>query len=100
MIVVTGQVKFGAGEVARFRAVLERNVTSSLSEEGCLHYAYGVDLFDPDLVRISEAWRDQAALDAHNARIPELMAPLAHARIEAASIKAYKAEFLTTVMGE
>lgn len=100
MIIVMGEVRFGDGEIARLKEALARNVASSRSEEGCLRYAYGSDLADPTLLLITEAWRDQAALDAHNARIPELMAPLADADIKSISIKAYEASFLQNVMGE
>ncbi len=43
---------------------------------------------------IAEAWRDEAAIDAHmNRRTwPELMAPLADAEIKSISIKAYEAQ--------
>ena len=100
MIIVTGEVRFGAGEVERLKDALERNVEASRREDGCERYAYSVDLLEPDLLRISEGWRDQAALDAHNKKIPELMAPLADAKIEAISIKAWNGEFLQTVMGD
>ena len=100
MIIVTGEVRFGDGEIERLKDVLAKNVESSRAEDGCERYAYGVAIGDPNLLLISEAWRDQAAADAHSVRIPELMAPLADADIRAISIKAYEASFLQTVMGE
>jgi len=100
MIIVMGEVRFGDGEIERLKGALAHNVDSSRAEEGCERYAYGADLADPNLLLITEAWRDQAALDAHNARIPELMAPLANAEIKSISIKAYQASFLQNVMGE
>lgn len=100
MIIVLGEVRFGEGEIERLKGALAGNVESSRAEEGCERYAYGVALGDPNLLLISEAWRDQAALDAHSARIPELMAPLANADIKAISIKAYEASFLQNVMGD
>ena len=100
MIIVMGEVRFGEGEIERLKDVLTSNVESSRAEDGCERYAYGVALGDPDLLLISEAWRDQAALDAHSARIPELMAPLADADIKSISIKAYEASFLQNVMGD
>jgi quinol monooxygenase YgiN len=100
MIIVLGEVRFGDGEIERLGDALAANVASSRAEEGCERYAYGVALGDPNLLLITEAWRDQAALDAHNARIPELMAPLANADIRSISVKAYEASFLQTVMGD
>ena len=100
MIMVTGEVRFGEGEIARLKDALAANVESSRAEDGCERYAYGVALDDPNLLLITEAWRDQEALDAHSARIPELMAPLANADIRSISIKAYEANFLQNVMGD
>jgi quinol monooxygenase YgiN len=100
MIIVTGEVRFGDGELERLKGALARNVETSRQEEGCELYAYSVDLADPNLLRIGEMWSDQAALDSHNKKIPELMAPLAGARIERIAIKAWSAEFLQNVMGE
>ena len=100
MIIVMGEVRFGEGEIERLKGALGRNVEQSRQEDGCENYVYSVDLLDPNVLRINEAWRDQATLDAHNQKIPELMAPLADAKIEAISIKAWKGEFLQNVMGE
>ena len=100
MIIVTGEVRFGDGEIERLRGALAANVEASRGEDGCELYAYAVDLIDPNLLRITEAWRDQAALDAHNLKIPELMAPLAGAKIEAMGVKAWSAEFLQNVIGD
>jgi len=100
MIIVTGEVRFGDGELERLRGALAGNVEASRQEDGCERYAYSIDLMDPNLLRISEAWRDQDALDAHSKKIPELMAPLAGATIEMMSVKAWRAEFLQTVIGE
>jgi quinol monooxygenase YgiN len=100
MIIVTGEVRFGEGEVERLRGALTRNVEASRAEDGCERYAYSVDLLESNVLRISEAWRDQAALDAHSQKIPELMAPLAGADIQAISVKAWQAEFLQNVIGD
>jgi len=43
------------------RAMIE----ASRAEEGCLAYSYAEDVLDRGLVRISELWRDDAALEAH-----------------------------------
>jgi quinol monooxygenase YgiN len=100
MIIVTGQVRFGPGEVARLRPAFDASITSSRAEWGCLSYDYGVDIEDPDRILIVETWSDQAALDAHAARVPELMAPLAGADIRQISIKAYQADYLSTLVGD
>ena len=100
MIIVTGAVRFGNGEIERLRSALVRNVEASRKEGGCEAYAYAVDLVEPNLLRISEIWHDEAALDAHSKNMAELMKPLEGARIEAMSVTAYQAEFLRNVLGE
>ena len=37
------------------------------AEEGNLHYEYFAPLDDPETVLLIDAWRDQAAIDAHHA---------------------------------
>jgi len=100
MIVVTGQVRFGEGEIERLRGALKRNVEASRGDEGCELYHYAVDLDDPNLLIITEAYRDEEAMERHNQKLPELMAPLAGADIRGLSVKAYKAEFLKNVVGD
>ena len=100
MIIVTGAVRFGNGEIERLRSALVRNVEASRKEEGCDAYSYAVDLTDRDLLRITEMWRDEAAVDAHTKKLAELMAPLEGAKIEAMSVTAYEARFLKNIIGE
>jgi quinol monooxygenase YgiN len=40
-------------------------LAASRAEEGCIEYAYAEDVAEPGLIRVFEAWRDQACLDAH-----------------------------------
>ncbi|MGZ8283156.1 MAG: putative quinol monooxygenase [Allosphingosinicella sp.] len=100
MIIVTGAVKFGNGEIERLRSALVRNVEASRKESGCEAYAYAIDLVDPNLLRITEMWHDENALDAHTKNMAELMKPLEGAKIEAMSVTAYEASFLRNVLGE
>jgi quinol monooxygenase YgiN len=100
MIIVTGAVRFGNGELERLRSALLRNVETSRKETGCEAYSYAVDLSEPNLLRITEMWRDEAALDAHTRKLAELMAPLEGANIEGMSITAYEARFLRNIVGE
>jgi quinol monooxygenase YgiN len=101
MIIVNGTAWFGAGKLAGLRDALARNIETTRAEAGCLAYNYGVDLGDPDLLIVSEQWRDEAAIDAHMAspHMAELMAAIGGS-IEAISIKAYDARHLRTLLGE
>lgn len=100
MIIVTGAIRFGKGEIERLRSALVANIEASRKEGGCDAYSYSVDLAEPDLLRITEMWRDEAALDVHAKRVPELMRPLEGASVEAMSITAYEASFLKNIVGE
>jgi quinol monooxygenase YgiN len=100
MIIVTGAIRFGSGEIERLRDALVANIEASRKEGGCDAYSYSVDLMDPNLLRITEMWSDEAALDAHAKRVPELMRPLEDASVEAMNISAYRGEFLKHIVGD
>src|SRR5687767_9438337 len=52
MIIVTGAVRFGNGEIERLRSALTANVEGSRKEDGCEAYSYAIDLTEPNLLRI------------------------------------------------
>ena len=64
-ILVIGTVRLPPENIDRARAAMETMVAASRAEDGCLEYAYSHDLLEPGLVRVTEAWRDRAALTAH-----------------------------------
>lgn len=64
-VLIAGTVRLPPQNVERFRPHMRRMLAASRAEEGCVAYSYAIDLEDPGLIRIFEAWRDQAALDAH-----------------------------------
>ena len=102
MIIVNGTVRFGAGEIDRLRDAMARNVEATRAEEGCEHYAYAVDITDPNLLHVAERWRDDSAIAAHMASLHmgAFMAEIGASKVEAISIKAYEARFLRNVLGE
>ena len=103
MIVVEGWVRMDAAEIERLRpAAIEMMRATKAKEPGCLEYAYAADLADPDLLRVIERWEDQEALDAHfkTEHMAAFNAALAGAKITGATVKAYEAVFLRTLVGE
>jgi quinol monooxygenase YgiN len=64
-VVIAGTVRVPPENLARFKPHMETMLAASRAEDGCLVYSYAVDVLEPGLVRVFEAWRDQAALDAH-----------------------------------
>ena len=67
MIVIAGTIRIPADKMADARPVIRAVVEASRREDGCLAYSFGEDVTEPGRIVISEAWRDQAALDAHRA---------------------------------
>ena len=101
MIIVTGQVRFAEGEIARLTPAFRMNVHATRGEAGCARYAYGVDVADPNLMYIVEEWSDEEAVNAHmnTPHMAELMQAMGSAKIEAISVNAYEAHFLKTLLG-
>lgn len=65
MILILGTIRAPAGAMAALRAPMAAVVAASRAEDGCIEYAYGEDMLVPGLIRVSEVWRDRAALEAH-----------------------------------
>ena len=65
MLMVIGTAKLGEGAIDAGRAALEAMITASREEEGCIDYAYSLDILDPTIMRITEKWVDEAALVTH-----------------------------------
>jgi quinol monooxygenase YgiN len=64
-VLIAGTVRLPPENLARFRPHMERMLAASRAEDGCVAYSYAVDVEDPGLIRVFEAWRDQAAIEAH-----------------------------------
>lgn len=64
-VLIGGTFRLPPEAVERFRPHMETMLAKSRAEDGCLTYSYAFDVLEPGLVRVFEAWRDQAALDAH-----------------------------------
>ena len=68
------------GNARRFAVEMEQSGIADRirAEEGNLRYEYFVPLNDPETILLIDAWRDQAALNAHHAS--PMMAQLAMLR--------------------
>ena len=102
MIIVTGEARFGDGEIERLKPRLRRRISR---RRGPRPAARAMPMRStspiPNLLHIAEEWSDEEAIDAHMAapHMAELMAALGGAKIEAISINAYEAHFLKTLLG-
>ncbi len=65
MIVVVGSFRIPPNMVDVVLAPMEEMIAASRAEEGCVEYAYAMDVQDKGLVRVSEVWRDREALETH-----------------------------------
>jgi quinol monooxygenase YgiN len=94
MVVVTGSVRTAPGEIERLLPDLGALVRATRTEDGCDLYAFARDLLDPQLLHLSERWRDRNALAAHLAtsHVAAFNAILAAAKIEAMNVKAYEGD--------
>jgi len=64
-IIIAGTVRVPPENLAGLRPHMEAMLAASRSEDGCITYSYAQDVVEPGLIRVFEAWRDQAAIDAH-----------------------------------
>ncbi len=90
-IVVTGFIQVAAKDRDGFLAVLRDHVPRVRRKDGCIAYAFAVDALDPNLLRMSEIWRDLAALNAHLAddEFKGTQASLAGLEVTARSVQRY-----------
>lgn len=65
MILVVGTVRVPASAFERQHAAMEQMIGETRKEDGCIRYSYARDVLDPEVMHISEAWRDRDALKAH-----------------------------------
>ncbi|MFL5166850.1 MAG: putative quinol monooxygenase [Microvirga sp.] len=65
MLLIIGTIRLPPDKLDQARPTMERMISASRAEAGCLAYSYAQDVLDPGLIHVSEAWRDRAALDAH-----------------------------------
>jgi quinol monooxygenase YgiN len=70
-VLIAGTFRVPTHALPDFKAHMATMLAASRAEDGCLIYSYAEDVAEPGLIRVFEAWRDQAALDAHG-RTPHL----------------------------
>ena len=65
MLIVLGSIRMAAGGLAVARPAMAAMIAASRAEDGCIAYSYAEDVAEPGLIRVTEIWRDRAALDRH-----------------------------------
>ena len=65
MIIVNGRIETTAENIAQLKDAIAAMEAASRAEDGCDDYTFSVELNDPNVIRITEKWRDMAALRKH-----------------------------------
>ncbi len=68
MIIVLGQLAIKDAAFSEIERPLHDLLAATRRDDGCMFYTFARDVENPNLIRFSERWRDQAAIDAHNAQ--------------------------------
>jgi quinol monooxygenase YgiN len=64
-LIIAGTMRVPPQNLAALKPHMLTMLAASRAEDGCITYSYGEDVAEPGLIRVFEAWRDQAAIDAH-----------------------------------
>ena len=65
MLILSVNLRVPKADQDKLRSEMEKVVQASRKEPGCLAYSYGFDLLEPDIIRVFEVYKDDAALKAH-----------------------------------
>lgn len=65
MLILSVNLRVPKADQDKLRPEMEKVVQASRKEAGCLAYSYGFDLLEPDIIRVFEVYKDEAALKAH-----------------------------------
>ncbi|MFZ4070545.1 MAG: putative quinol monooxygenase [Caulobacterales bacterium] len=101
MIVVRGYARLHPDDMAAARAIASWMVTETRRENGCIDYAFAEDLLEPGLIRVSELYRDEAALALHlgSPLMARFNAELGKLRVLGVKVVAYTAAGERVLMG-
>ncbi len=94
MIIVEASARIPDGTWEQAKPVMEAMILASREEEGCVEYAYSLDIIDNSVMRVIERWKDMDALEFHFAtpHMATFRAALAELALTDLSIRMYDAE--------
>ena len=98
MIVIIVSIESSAADIAAIKDAMAAMETASRAEAGCHDYTFNVELNNPDKLRMTECWEDEAALKAHfatphMAAFNEAMASAPRAKISMVTYEATEIPF-------
>jgi len=93
MILVAVEVRVEAGSAERVKEAIAKMETATRAEEGCITYAFSVDLSDPTMIRVLERWRSMDDIKLHMAspHMAEFNKAMGAIRPKGLDVKAYEA---------
>ncbi len=93
MLVIVVSIDTTADNIAAVRDAITTMEKASREEAGCHDYTFAVELSDPNRLRITECWEDEAALKAHFAtpHMAAFNAAMAAAAPRSMDLKCYEA---------
>ncbi|TIT74555.1 MAG: antibiotic biosynthesis monooxygenase [Mesorhizobium sp.] len=65
MLLIIGTVRLPPDKLEEARPAMQRMISASRAEPGCVEYCYARDVLDAGLIHVTEVWSDRAALTAH-----------------------------------
>jgi quinol monooxygenase YgiN len=93
MVVVAGVMVLRAGTFVELKPAMLAMLAASRGEAGCRTYSYGVDVEDPEVIRVYEEWESREHFAAHveTAHFKEWRRRVGEVGIERRDIKAFEA---------
>ena len=102
MIIVMGIIRADAADIESLQDAMAAQMAATQAEDGCELYVFSRDVTDPNVLMISERWRDGDALAAHG-RAPHMATfnrAIGGIKIHQINVKAYDVSSGRTLMGE
>lgn len=101
MVIVMGTARLAPGEIDRLLPDMREQLAATRVEDGCESYVFARDVLDPDVLQISERWRDNDALAAHfhTPHMAKFNAAIGAAKVMSLRVKAYDENGERTLMG-
>jgi quinol monooxygenase YgiN len=98
-IVVAGYIKVAPEDREALVKVLQAHVPRVRKKDGCIAYTLAVDVVEPNVVRMSEAWRDQPTLETHIAgeEFQGVQKELVHIKFIERSVQRYDVSSATEI---
>ena len=92
MILVAVELEVEPGSADKVKDAIAKMEAATREEEGCITYAFSVDVNDPGKLRVLERWRSVADIQSHMAspHMAEFGMAVAQVQPKSMQVKAYE----------